>query len=226
MPRLQQLNYYVRCKVAPAAAIPHLEAELEAEPWNFQDMDVIILTEADYATAVAIDNYCRAKGKKFIYTQLAGVFGRVFNDFGDNFEVLDKNGEQLQNVIVRSISSAEQGVVELLGNQKLNLEDGDEVTFEDIEGMKLKEGETQSDGSTSDSINQTIHSVTVLNPYSFKIGDTRKYTPYISNGISKQLRKKTVLKFKSFADSALQAADVLKMDENMVYADFEKLANG
>lgn len=56
---------------------------------------MIVLTEADYATAVAVNDYCRAKGKKFIFTQLAGVFGRVFNDFGDNFEVLDKNGEEL-----------------------------------------------------------------------------------------------------------------------------------
>ena len=95
MPRLQQLNYYVRCKVAPSQPIPHEVEALESEPWNFQNMDVVILTEADYATAIALDNYCRSKGKKFIFTQLAGVFGRVFNDFGNNFEVLDKNGEEL-----------------------------------------------------------------------------------------------------------------------------------
>ena len=35
MPRLQQLNYYVRCKVAPSAPIPHDAESLEAEPWNF-----------------------------------------------------------------------------------------------------------------------------------------------------------------------------------------------
>lgn len=107
MPRLQQLNYYVRCKVAPSLAIPHEVEALESEPWNFQDMDVIILTEADYATAIALDNYCRSKGKKFIFTQLAGVFGRVFNDFGNNFEVLDKNGEELLDTIIRTVSNAE-----------------------------------------------------------------------------------------------------------------------
>lgn len=58
-------------------------------------MDVIVLTEADYATVIAVNNYCRAKGKKFIFAQLNGVVGRVFNDFGDSFEVLDKNGEEL-----------------------------------------------------------------------------------------------------------------------------------
>ena len=80
---------------------------MEQEPWNFQNMNVIILTEANYATAIAINAYCRAKGKKFIFAQLAGVFGRVFNDFGDSFEVLDKNGEDLQDTIIRSISNAD-----------------------------------------------------------------------------------------------------------------------
>jgi len=132
----------VRCKVAPNEPLPLDEAAMEAEPWNFHTMDVIVLSDSDYATAIAINNYCRAKGKKFILTQLTGVFGSVFNDFGDSFEVLDKNGEELQKVIVRSISCEEVGVVEVLGNEKLNLEDGDEVTFVEIEGMKLKEGET------------------------------------------------------------------------------------
>lgn len=107
MPRLQQLNYYVRCKVAPNLPIPHQVEALEAEPWNFQNMDVIVLTDTDYATAIAVNEYCRSKGKKFILTQLAGVFGRVFNDFGENFEVLDKNGEDLQDTIIRSISNEE-----------------------------------------------------------------------------------------------------------------------
>jgi len=37
----------------------------------------------------------------------------------------------------------------------------------------------------SDSINYTIHKVKVVNPYCFKIGDTRKFTEYESNGIGK-----------------------------------------
>jgi molybdopterin/thiamine biosynthesis adenylyltransferase len=217
----------VRCKLAPNQALPHDAESLEAEPWNFHTMDVIVLTEADYPTIVAIDNYCRAKGKKFILTQLAGVFGRVFNDFGENFEVLDKNGEELQDVIIRSITNEEIGIVELLGNQKHKFEDGDECTFADVDGMKLNEDESHEDEAvTSDSINETIHKVTVINPYSFKIGDTRKFSPYIGKGIVKQLRTKCVVKYQPFAETALKTAAELKMDENLVYADFEKIGNG
>lgn len=76
------------------------------------------MTEADYATSQAINQFCRKRGIKFISADCHGVFSRVFNDFGETFEVLDKNGEALQDVIVQSISSDKEGVVELLQNQK------------------------------------------------------------------------------------------------------------
>lgn len=83
--------------------------------------------------------------------------------------------------------------MELLQNQKHKFEDGDEVLFQGIEGMKLKEGEKHDDFNKevkSDSINDTIHKVTVMTPYSFKIGDTRKFEKYERNGIAKQLKSK------------------------------------
>lgn len=58
-------------------------------------MDVIILTEATYEQIQFFDEYCRSKGKKFICADQYGPFCRVFNDFGEKFEVLDKNGEDL-----------------------------------------------------------------------------------------------------------------------------------
>jgi len=78
--------------------------------------------------------------------------------------------------MIQKISSEEAGVVELLQNQKHKFEDGDEVLLQGIVGMKLKAGEKHDDSRVkSDSINDTIHKVTVLTPYSFKIGDTRKF---------------------------------------------------
>lgn len=42
--------------------------------------------------------------------------------------------------------------------------------------MKLLPGQKHDDPAfKSDSINETIHKVKVINPYSFKIGDTRKF---------------------------------------------------
>jgi hypothetical protein len=73
------------------------------------------------------------------------------------------------------------------------------VVLQGLEGMKLKAGEKHDDPQvTSESINDTIHKVTVLTPYSFKIGDTRKFEKYGRNGIARQLKTKLQLKFKSF----------------------------
>jgi len=55
----------------------------------------------------AVSDYCHKKGKKFIASDARGVFGRVFNDFGEKFEVLDKNGEELQDCMIKNISCAE-----------------------------------------------------------------------------------------------------------------------
>jgi len=217
------LNYYVRCKLSPTTPIPLDPAEYEKEPWNFQGIDVFILTEADYKTVSAVNNYCRAKGKKFIYCDLKGVFGRLFNDFGD-FEVLDKNGEELQDCMIKSITNEEQGLVTLLDNNKHNLEDNDEIMFINVEGMKLKEGEKQPDPDIkSTSINDTIHKVKIVNRFSFRIGDTRMYEPYQVNGIVKQLRMKRIVKFKSFDEVMLKGLDAFKEDENLMYSFAEKM---
>ena len=76
-----------------------------------------------------MNEYCRKHSKKFIAADSYGVFTRVFNDFGEKFEVLDKNGEDLQDVMIKSISNEEEGIVELIPNAKHKFEDGDEVLF-------------------------------------------------------------------------------------------------
>jgi hypothetical protein len=53
--------------------------------------------------------------------------------------VLDKNGEELIDCMIKSISNEEHGLVELLPNAKHKFEDGDEVLFTKVEGMELKE---------------------------------------------------------------------------------------
>jgi hypothetical protein len=182
------------------------------------------MTEADHAVLSAVDRFCRKRGVKFISADCLGVFSRVFNDFGDQFEVLDKNGEELQDVMIQKISNEEAGVVELLQNQKHKFEDGDEVFLQGVEGMRLRAGEKHEDPLVkSDSINQTIHKVKVLTPYSFQIGDTRKFEKYERNGIAKQLKSKVKLKFKSFEESSMKTVDEMPLDGNLAVADFEKM---
>ena len=222
--RLQQLNFYVRCKAAPENPIPLTEAELAAEPWNLQSYDVVILIEASYETCVAVNSFCRKFNKKFMCADAVGVFGRVFNDFGDSFDVLDKNGEELPECVIQSIETAENALVTLLPNALHNLENGNEVLLTGVDGMQLIEGQTHSGENKdvkSDSINDTIWKVTVEKANSFRIGDTRMYHPFKSQGVSRPLRPKLTLKFKSFADTMINLEP--PHDCNMFISDFEKL---
>ena len=102
-------------------------------------MSVVILTEVDYATSIVVNKFCRARNIKFISTDVYGVFGRVFNDFGNEFEVLDKNGEEQQEVMIESISNAEEGIVQLLKTVKHKFEDGEEVLITKVDGMDTAE---------------------------------------------------------------------------------------
>lgn len=225
LPRLQQLNSYVRCKQAENAEIPIADLEsLASPPWNLHTYDVIIMTEADHHIMDAVNQFCRKHGIKFICADCVGVFSRVFNDFGDSFEVLDKNGEELQDVMIQKISNEKAGVVELIQNAKHKLEDGDEVVFQGVEGMKLKAGMKHDDEQVkSDSINDTIHKVKVLTPYSFTIGDTEKFEAYERNGVAKQLKTKVQFKFKSYAESVRAKVDDMPLDGNLAIADWEKM---
>jgi len=109
--RLQSLNFYVKVTAIGTAPVPKDPAMYEQEPWNFHQKDVIVLTESDYETIVAVNDYCHKKGIKFMACDAHGVYGRIFNDFGDQFEVYDTNGEALQDCLIQDISCDEKGLV-------------------------------------------------------------------------------------------------------------------
>jgi len=64
---------------------------------------------------------------------MISVYGRIFVDFGPTFEVLDKNGEQNQEIVVENITH--EGVVTLKSKHTLQTEDV--VEFREI----ISEGE-------------------------------------------------------------------------------------
>ena len=55
-----------------------------------------------------------------------------------------------------------------------NLCDGDTIIFSEVKGMT--------------EINDKIYKVKVINPNSFKIGDTTSFNPYITGGIATQIK--------------------------------------
>jgi ubiquitin-activating enzyme E1 len=55
----------------------------------------------------AFNAFCRQKGIGFILTQNLGAFAYAFLDYGDNFSVLDPDGEEPKAFMVTSITKSE-----------------------------------------------------------------------------------------------------------------------
>lgn len=127
---------------------------------------------------------------------LHGPFAKLFNDFGENFEVIDKNGEDPVECMISNITNEENGVVTLLPGLKHPYEDGDTVIFREVEGM-----DSLNTDKEPKSINGTIHKIQTINSNSFKIGDTSNYSPYIRNGLVKNIKVPVHISFKSFEET-------------------------
>ena len=67
-------------------------------------------------------------------TDTFGLFGSIFCDFGDEFEVSDVNGEDPMTSLLSSVSAEEVGLVTVYDEGRHGLEDGDYVTFTEVGG--------------------------------------------------------------------------------------------
>jgi len=211
--KIQQLNYYVKVDTALLdEKLPTTEEGLEQA--SLGSYNIVILTEADDATIKAVNAFCRKRNIKLIVADTYGPFARIFNDFGNEFTVVDKNGEEAQEVMIKSITNEERGLVTLLETNRHHFEDGDEILITEVQGMETPDGK---------SINGTRHKIKVETAFSFRIGDTRGLTPYKINGKAKEIKNPVLLKFKSY-EEASQLPNVA-YDANLLTSDFCKLSH-
>ncbi len=89
----------------------------------------------------SLNNICRKTHTAFINTSQTGLFGSCFNDFGESFTVLDNNGEEPQEIMIKSIDLSEEGkvVVHVLDNYKHKFEDSDVIQLKEVNGMLFNE---------------------------------------------------------------------------------------
>jgi ubiquitin-activating enzyme E1 len=82
-----------------------------------------------------INAITRQLGIKFISVNTNGLFGGFFNDFGNDFTVIDQSGEEPLQGMIAAVSSDADGVVACLEEHRHGLSDGDYVTFTEVIGM-------------------------------------------------------------------------------------------
>ncbi|XP_051130239.1 ubiquitin-activating enzyme E1 1-like [Andrographis paniculata] len=192
VPKLQELNN--------AVIISTLTSELTKEQLsNFQ---AVVFTDISLDKAIEFDDYCHQHQPPiaFIKSEVRGLFGHVFCDFGPAFTVFDVDGEDPHTGIIASISNDNPPLVACVDDERLEFQDGDLVVFSEVKGMEeLNDGKPRK--------------VKQARPYSFTIEeDTTNYSVYERGGIVTQVKEPKVLNFKPLRQALKDPGDFLLSD--------------
>ncbi|EON97536.1 putative ubiquitin-activating enzyme e1 1 protein [Phaeoacremonium minimum UCRPA7] len=191
-PRVAELNAYTPVRIHESSNIAENLSELD----KYQ---VVVLTNTPLKAQIAVGEYCHQKGIYVVVADTFGLFASIFCDFGEKFTVIDATGENPVNGIVAGID--EEGLVSALDETRHGLEDGDYVTFTEVEGMEALNG-------------CEPRKITVKGPYTFSIGDVSGLGQYKRGGLYQQVKMPKFLDFKSISASM--------KDPEFVISDFAK----
>lgn len=156
------------------------------------------MTASSLAEQLRIGEFCHSAGVHFIVADTRGLAGQIFCDFGDNFKVVDPNGEQAISNMVASVEKEENGilgVVTCVDETRHSYESGDHVTFSEVQGMTQLNGcepkEVKVLGQHFSLFMKNLISLMIINllgPYTFSIGDISEMSDYTKGGIVTQVK--------------------------------------
>ncbi|KAF2199069.1 ubiquitin-activating enzyme E1 [Delitschia confertaspora ATCC 74209] len=194
VPRVSELNPYTPVQEFSGS-------DLTSDLSQLKQFQVVVLTDTPLKDQVKIADYCHENGIYVVITDTFGLFGSIFTDFGNNFTCGDPTGEQVSTGIVAGID--ETGLVSALDETRHGLEDGDFVTFSEVEGM---EGLN----------NCAPRKVEVKGPYTFSIGDVSGLGEYKRGGLFTQVKMPKFLNFEPLSQQLkkpeLLISDFAKFD--------------
>ncbi|CZR64942.1 probable ubiquitin-protein ligase (E1-like (ubiquitin-activating) enzym) [Phialocephala subalpina] len=194
-PRVAELNEYTPVNI-------HESSSLTSNLSQFDKFQVVVLTNTPIKDQIIIGDYLHKKGIYLVVADTFGLFGSIFCDFGQKFTVIDPTGESPVAGIVAGID--EEGLVSALDETRHGLEDGDYVTFTELEGMEaLNSSEPRK--------------ITVKGPYTFSIGDVSGLGQYKRGGMYTQVKMPKFIDFKPMS-LALKEPEFLISD----YAKFDR----
>ncbi|XP_031723484.1 ubiquitin-like modifier-activating enzyme 1 [Anarrhichthys ocellatus] len=187
--QLSALNPYVRV----SAHTGPLDDDLLLQ---FQ---VVVLTDSSLDDQKRFDDFCHSRGIRFIVADTKGLCGQLFCDFGEEFEVLDENGEEPASAMIQSVSKANPGVVLCTDDRQHRFSDGSKVVFSEVQGMT----ELNSIGPVE---------IRDCGKYSFRIVDTSAFSQYERGGVVTEVKQPFNLQFKSLGEALLDH-QLLKMND-------------
>ncbi|GJN08164.1 hypothetical protein PR202_ga26057 [Eleusine coracana subsp. coracana] len=185
--KLQELNNSVLVSaVTDELTIEHLS--------KFQ---VVVFTDISLDKAIEFDDYCRSHKPpiSFIKTEVRGLFGSIFCDFGPDFTVIDVDGHPPHTGVIASISNGNPATVTCVDDDRLDFDDGDLVVFSEVQGMtELNDGKPRM--------------IMRARPFSLCIQeDTSNFGIYTKGGIVTQVKQPKIFQFTSLRDSIKEPGD-------------------
>lgn len=190
--KLQDLNN--------AVLISTLTTKLTKE--QLSQFQAVVFTDINFEKAIEFDDYCHNHQPpiSFIKTEVRGLFGSVFCDFGPEFTVVDVDGEEPHTGIIASISNDKSALVSCVDDERLEFQDGDLVVFSEVHGMtELNDGKPRK--------------IKSARPYSFTLDeDTTNLGNYEKGGIVTQVKQPKVLNFKPLREALADPGDFLLSD--------------
>ncbi|KAL8692722.1 MAG: hypothetical protein Q9218_002311 [Villophora microphyllina] len=188
-PRVAELNAYTPVSVHPSES---LTGNLD----DLRQYQVIVLTGTSIKDQLTISEFAHQNGIFVVITDIYGLFGSIFTDFGKQFTIADPTGENPVSGIVADIDL--EGLVSALDETRHGLEDGDYVTFSEVQGMTaLNDSEPRK--------------ITVKGPYTFSIGDVSGLGAYERGGLYTQVKMPKVIDFQPLQEQ-LEKPEILMSD--------------
>ncbi|ONK61827.1 uncharacterized protein A4U43_C08F34000 [Asparagus officinalis] len=173
---------------------------------QLSDFQAVVFTDISLEKAIEFNDYCHSHQPpiSFIKSEVRGLFGSVFCDFGPEFTVVDVDGKEPHTGIIASISNDNPALISCVDDERLEFQDGDLVVFSEVEGMvELNDGKPRK--------------IKVARPFSFTLEeDTTQFGAYIKGGIVTQVKQPKILRFKPLRDA-------LKEPGEFLLSDFSKL---
>ena len=196
--KLQELNPYVKVQCSTEKISTQFLSHFTV---------VTICQNIDINTLIQINNMCRDIGTKFILGQSFGLMGGIFSDFGNEFIVLDNDGERIKSSLLENlVLDKEKGelIVTCVESKPHDLQTDEHIKFIDIDELK-----------------DHFKISKIVDRYTFicKCSDEIKLTKYVSGQtcMFEQVKIPVKINFKSF-EKSLAEPDFMYID----YSNFEK----
>ena len=189
VPRVAELNAYTPVTEHPGKS-------LTEDLSHLRRYQVIVLTGIPLKDQLTISDYCHQNGIFIVIADIFGLFGSIFTDFGKDFAIADPTGETPVSGIVADIDS--DGLVSALDETRHGLEDGDFVTFTEVQGMEALN-------------NAEPRKIIVKGPYTFSIGDVSNLGQYNRGGLYQQVKMPKIIDFQPLSGQ-LKKPDLLMSD--------------